>query len=158
MTAFLALLRRDLKVALRTAPFLLGTLTQPILVVLVFGNLLPRMGLVALPLMMLLMHEVTGANVQPRWVGAAAPRDRERAALRLLRPRPGDTGGAALRRVALPDRPRPDDAVFISEALRYAVTPEIPAMSMPFLLLGLAGFTLVLFLLGARQFERRTIL
>jgi len=48
--------------------------------------------------------------------------------------------------------------VFISEALRYAVTPEIPAMSVPFLLLGLVGFTLVLFVLGARQFETRTIL
>ena len=48
MTAFLALLRRDLLVAARNAPMLLtATLTQPILVVLVFGNILPRLGLVA---------------------------------------------------------------------------------------------------------------
>ena len=38
MTAFLALLRRDLHVTLRNAPFLMtGTLNQPVLVVLVFG-------------------------------------------------------------------------------------------------------------------------
>ena len=48
MTAFLALLRRDLVVAGRNAgPLLLATLTQPILVVLVFGNILPRLNLVA---------------------------------------------------------------------------------------------------------------
>ena len=48
MTAFLALLRRDLMVASRQAPFLLlATLTQPILVILVFGNILPRLGLVS---------------------------------------------------------------------------------------------------------------
>src|SRR5215813_2973840 len=48
MTAFLALLRRDLTVATRNAlPLLLATLTQPILVVLVFGNILPRLHLVA---------------------------------------------------------------------------------------------------------------
>jgi ABC-2 type transport system permease protein len=48
MNAFLALLRRDLHVASRNAPFLLiSTLTQPILVILVFGNILPRLGLVS---------------------------------------------------------------------------------------------------------------
>jgi len=48
MTAFLALLRRDLVVASRRAVFLLvATLTQPILVILVFGNILPRLGLVS---------------------------------------------------------------------------------------------------------------
>jgi ABC-2 type transport system permease protein len=48
MTAFLALLRRDLLVAWRNGlPLLAATLTQPILVVLVFGNILPRLGLVA---------------------------------------------------------------------------------------------------------------
>jgi len=48
VTAFLALLRRDLLVARRNAgPLLTATLTQPILVILVFGNLLPRMDLVA---------------------------------------------------------------------------------------------------------------
>ncbi len=48
MTAFLALLRRDLLVTVRHAgPLLLSTLTQPILVILVFGNIMPRLGLVA---------------------------------------------------------------------------------------------------------------
>ena len=48
MTTFLALLARDLLVARRHAlPLLAGTLTQPVLVVLVFGNLLPRLGLVS---------------------------------------------------------------------------------------------------------------
>lgn len=48
MTAFLALLRRDLVVTGRHAlPLLLSALTQPILVILVFGNILPRLGLVA---------------------------------------------------------------------------------------------------------------
>jgi ABC-2 type transport system permease protein len=48
VTAFLALLRRDLQVASRQAAFLLlSTLTQPILVILVFGNILPRLGLVS---------------------------------------------------------------------------------------------------------------
>ena len=48
MTAFLALLRRDVTVAVRTAGFyLVSALTQPVLVVLVFGNILPRIGLVA---------------------------------------------------------------------------------------------------------------
>lgn len=48
MTAFLALLQRDLLVASRNALLLiLSTLTQPILVILVFGNILPRLGLVA---------------------------------------------------------------------------------------------------------------
>ena len=48
MTAFLALLRRDLVVASRNASLLLvSALTQPILVILVFGNILPRLGLVA---------------------------------------------------------------------------------------------------------------
>src|SRR5262249_33306359 len=48
MTAFLALLRRDLYVTGKNAAFVLtGTLTQPILVVLVFGNILPRLHLVA---------------------------------------------------------------------------------------------------------------
>src|SRR5207247_9289416 len=48
MTAFLALPRRDMLVASRNAaPMLLATLTQPVLVVLVFGNILPRLNLVA---------------------------------------------------------------------------------------------------------------
>ncbi len=48
MSAFLALLHRDLLVTARHAgPLLVSTLTQPILVILVFGNVMPRLGLVA---------------------------------------------------------------------------------------------------------------
>jgi ABC-2 type transport system permease protein len=48
VTAFLALLRRDVMVAGRNAlPLLMATLTQPVLVVLVFGNILPRLRLVS---------------------------------------------------------------------------------------------------------------
>ena len=48
MTALMALLRRDMLVASRNAPLLLMSgLTQPVLVVLVFGNVLPRLNLVA---------------------------------------------------------------------------------------------------------------
>jgi ABC-2 type transport system permease protein len=48
MTAVLALLRRDLHVSARTAGFwLAGSLTQPILIALVFANIFPRLGLVA---------------------------------------------------------------------------------------------------------------
>jgi ABC-2 type transport system permease protein len=48
VTAFLALLRRDLVVSSRNAAVLLtSTLTQPVLVILVFGNILPRLGLVS---------------------------------------------------------------------------------------------------------------
>ena len=45
MTAVLALLRRDLHVSARTAGFwLAGSLTQPILIALVFANIFPRLG------------------------------------------------------------------------------------------------------------------
>jgi ABC-2 type transport system permease protein len=48
VTAFLAILQRDLLVASRHVAFLLvSALTQPILVILVFGNILPRLGLVS---------------------------------------------------------------------------------------------------------------
>lgn len=255
MTAFLALLRRDLLVAFRTAPLVLGTLTQPILVVLVFGNLLPRLGLVAgnfgtvlmpglmsitmmmagvqgillplsgdlagtreiderllapitsfwvaiekivagalhatwaglvcLPLMMLLMHEVGGASsLHPRWlllppialvcgVLSAAfglnlgtrvePRYAGLLFPILLGPMmlfgcayfpwTGLQSIGPLRYLFLVN-----PLVFISEALRLAVTPEIPHMSLGLLFGGLLAFTVVLLVLGARAFERRTIL
>jgi ABC-2 type transport system permease protein len=47
---------------------------------------------------------------------------------------------------------------FISEAMRLAVTPEVPHMPVPLLLLGLFGHLAVFFVVGARSFERRTIL
>jgi ABC-2 type transport system permease protein len=254
MTAFLALLRRDLHVAVRTAPLVLSTLTQPVLVVLVFGNLLPRLGLVAgnfgtvmmpglvsitmmmagvqgillplsadlsgsreiderllapitsfgvamekilagalhsawaglvcLPLMMLLMHEVGGSSLHPDWLlllpvslvcgllSAAfglnlGTRVEPRYAGLLFPillgpmmlfgcayfPWTSLESMGALRYVLLVN-----PLVFISEALRLAVTPEIPHMSLPLLFGGLLAFTVVLVVTGARSFERRTIL
>jgi ABC-2 type transport system permease protein len=254
VTAFLALLRRDLHVAFRTAPLVLGTLTQPILVVLVFGNLLPRLGLVAgnfgtvmmpglmsitmmmagvqgillplsgdlagtreiderllapitpfgvamekilagalqsawagvvaLPLMMLLMHEVGGSSLHPRWLmllpialwcgvlssafglnlgTRVEPRYAGLLFPILLGPMmlfgcayypwSGLSAVGGLRYLFLIN-----PLVFISEALRLAVTPEIPHMSLGLLGAGLAVFTLFLVVTGARSFVRRTIL
>jgi ABC-2 type transport system permease protein len=254
MIAFLALLRRDLHVAVRTAPLVLGTLTQPVLVVLVFGNLLPRLGLVAgnfgtvmmpglmaitmmmagvqgillplsgdlagtreiderllapitsfgvalekivagalqaawaglvcLPLMMLLMHEVGGSSFHPNWLlllPVALVCGLLSAAFGLnlgTRVEPRYAGllfpillgpmmlfGCAyfpwtsLRSIgSLRYLFLVNPLVFISEALRLAVTPEIPHMPLTLLFGGLLLFTLVLIVLGARAFERRTIL
>ncbi len=47
---------------------------------------------------------------------------------------------------------------FISEAMRLAVTPEAPHMPLPLLFLGLCGYLALLTWLGARSFEKRTIL
>jgi ABC-2 type transport system permease protein len=254
VTAFLALLRRDLLISLRTAPLVLGTLMQPILVVLVFGNLLPRMGLVSsgfgtilmpglmsitmlmtgvqgillplsgdlagtreiderllapitsfgvacekivsgallsafagvmsLPLMMLLMHEVSGSTLSPRWLlllpvslacgllGAAfglnlGTRVEPRYAGLLFPillgpmmlfgcayyPWTGLVTIGPLRYLFLLN-----PLVFISEALRFVVTPEVPHMPLPLLLGGFFGFLALLVFTGGRAFERRTIL
>lgn len=254
MIAFLALLRRDLHVAVRTAPLVLGTLTQPVLVVLVFGNLLPRLGLVAgnfgtvmmpglmaitmmmagvqgilmplsadlagnreiderllapitsvgvalekilagalhatwaalvcLPLMMFLMHEVGGSSLHPRWLlllPVALVCGLLSAAFGLnlgtrIEPRyagllfpillgPMMLFGCAYFPWSSLDSLGPlryllliNPLAFISEALRMAVTPEIPHMPLPLLLGGLFGFTVLLAWLGVRSFERRTIL
>jgi ABC-2 type transport system permease protein len=255
MTAFLALLRRDLQVAGRNAgPLLLATLTQPVLVVLVFGNILPRLhlvadefrtvmvpglmsitmlmagvqgvlmplsgdlsgsrevderllapisvlgvafekvvagaihagtaGLVALPAMMLLMHKVSGVEVHPRYlmlVPLVVLSGLLSAAFGLtlgtqVQPRfagllfavvlgPLMLFGCAyypwvglqvlgvFQYVFLLN-----PLVFMSEAMRMAVTPDVPHMPVPLLLGGLAGFTLLFTVLGARSFEKRTIL
>ena len=255
MTAFFAFLRRDLVVAGRHGLMLLtATLTQPILVVLVFGNILPRLhlvadefrtvmvpglmsitmlmagvqgvlmpltvdlsgsrevderilapitvfgvalekvvagaihsalaGLIALPAMMLLMHRVTGVDVRPSWlvlppliaacglVSAAfgltlGTRVQPRmsgllfavvlgplmlfgcayypwAALRVLGP---------VQYVFLLN-----PLVFMSEAMRYSVTPDVPHMPVPLMLGGLAFFTGLFLVSGARAFEKRTVL
>jgi ABC-2 type transport system permease protein len=255
VTAFLALLRRDLVVAGRNAlPLLMATLTQPILVVLVFGNILPRMhlvaeefrtvmvpglmsitmlmagvqgvlmplsadlsgsrevderllapisvlgvasekivagaihaavaGLVALPAMMLLMHRVTGVDVHPRW-GALLPLV---ALTGLLSASFGLTLGTRVQPrtsgllFAIVIGPMMlfgcayypwaglqvlgvfrylfllNPLVFMSEAMRLAVTPDVPHMPLPLLLPGLLGFTVLFTLVGARSFERRTVL
>ena len=255
MTAFFALLQRDLLVAGRNGVALLtATLTQPILVVLVFGNILPRLGLVAdefrtvmvpglmsitmlmagvqgilmplaadlsgtrevderilapitvlgvafekvvagaihsaiagliaLPAMMLLMHQVTGVEVSPRWV--------------MLLPLVAACGMvSAAFGLALGTRVQPRMAgllfavvlgplmlfgcayypwmslavlgpvqylfllnplVFMSEAMRLAVTPDVPHMPVPLMLVGLLGFGALFLFSGARTFAKRTIL
>jgi ABC-2 type transport system permease protein len=255
MTAFFALLQRDLLVARRHAiPLLLSTLTQPILVVLVFGNLLPRMhlvaaefrtvmvpglmaitmmmagvqgvlmplvidlsgsreveerllapisvlgvalekvvsgalhavvaGLVALPAMRLLMHEVSGVVVAPAWLAlvpllvlcgllsaafgltlGSLVQPRYSGLLFAVVLGPMMLFGCAyypwsglavlggLRYVFLLN-----PLVFVSEGLRWAVTPEVPRMSLALLLAGLVGFTALFVVTGARAFARRTIL
>src|SRR6266581_418022 len=254
MTAFLALLQRDLKVASRNAiPLLLGTLTQPILVVLVFGHILPRLhlvadefrtvmvpglmsitmmmagvqgvlmpltidlsgsrevderllapisvlgvavekvvagaihaaiaGLTALPAMMLLMHRVTGVDVHPRWAALlplVALCGLLSAAFGLtigsqVQPRFSGllfavilgpmmlfgcayypwTGLAVIGPLQYVFLLNP--LVFMSESMRLAVTPDVAHMPAPLLLGGTAGFAALFTLLGARSFEKRTI-
>lgn len=255
MTAFLALLRRDLLVSRRNAvPLLVATLTQPILVVLVFGNLLPRMnlvapefrtvmvpglmaitmlmagvqgvllplvqdlsgsrevderllapitvrgvalerivagalhastaGIIALPAMMLLMHQVGGVQAHPRWTvllplvavcgllsGAfgltlgthVQPRFAGLLFAVVLGPMMlfgcayypwASLGAIGPLRYLFVVNP----LVFISEAMRLGVTPDVPHMALPALLAGLAGYLALFTLAGTRSFERRTIL
>jgi ABC-2 type transport system permease protein len=255
MTAFLALLHRDLKVASRNAiPLLMATLTQPILVMLVFGNILPRLhlvadefrtvmvpglmsitmlmagvqgvlmpltvdlsgsrevderllapisvrgvafekvvagaihaavaGLTALPAMMVLMHQVAGLAVHPRWeallplvvlcgllsaafgmtIGSQVqPRFSGLLFAVILGPMmlfgcayypwSGLSVIGPLQYVFLLN-----PLVFMSESMRLAVTPDVPHMPLPLLLGGTVGFTVLFAVLGARSFERRTIL
>ena len=255
MTAFLALLRRDMTVAVRTAGFyLVSALTQPVLVVLVFGNILPRIGLVAdqfktvmlpglmsitmlmagvqgvlMPLMtdlagtrevderllapigvrgvaverivagalhaavagliagpamILLMHGVNGLSVTPNWflmLPLVALSGLLAAAFGLtlgsnVQPRfagllfavvigPMMLFGCAyypynsltvlgpLRTVFLVN-----PLVFMSEAMRMAVTPNVPHMRVPLLFGGMAAHLLFFGWLGSRSFEKRTIL
>jgi len=254
LTAFLALLRRDLLVARRNAgPLLVATLTQPILVILVFGNILPRMnlvasdfgtvmlpglmaitmmmagvqgvlmplvqdlsgsrevderllapigvhgvalerivagalhagvaGLVALPAMMILMHEV-GMDVKPDWavlLPLAAVCGLLSAAFGLtlgtnVQPRfsgllfavvlgPMMLFGCAYypwSALATLGRVRYlfllNPLTFMSEAMRLAVTPGATHMALPLLFGGLAVFLALFAFVGARSFERRTIL
>lgn len=255
MTAFLALLRRDLLVAWRHAlPLLAATLTQPILVVLVFGNILPRLGLVAdqfrtvmvpglmsitmlmagvqgvlmplvtdlsgsrevderllsplsvmavavekivagaihaalagliaLPAMMVLMHQMAGVAVRPNLL-ALAPmivlcgllsaafgmtigsksQPRFSGLLFAVILGPMMLFGCAYYPYQSLSVLGPfqyvfllNPLVFMSEAMRLSVTPNVPHMPLPLLLAGLCGCTLGFGWLGARTFERRTIL
>jgi ABC-2 type transport system permease protein len=254
MTAFLALLRRDLHVTFRSALFLLsGTMTQPILVVLVFGNILPRLGLVAsqfrtvllpglmaitmlmsgvqavlmplmtdlagtreveerllapitpfgvalgrvvagaihaaaagliaLPVMMILVHQVAGLEVHPSWaallplVGLCGLLSSSFGLNLGTRVQPRFSGllfavvlgpmmlfGCAYYPWESLSVIGPlkwafliNPLVFMSEAMRFAVTPEIPHMRLALVLSGLAGFTLAFIIAGARSFEKRTI-
>jgi len=254
LTAFWALLRRDLLVASRNIGLVLtATLTQPILVVLVFGNILPRLhlvadefrtvmvpglmsitmlmagvqgvlmplaadlagtrevderllapisvagvaaekvvagaihasvaGLIALPAMMALMHQVSGVDVSPRWfvlLPMVVLSGLLSAAFGLtlgsnVQPRfsgllfavilgPMMLFGCAyypwvslavlgpMQYVFLLN-----PLVFMSESMRLAVTPDVPHMPAPLLIAGTLGFAGLFTLLGARSFERRTI-
>jgi ABC-2 type transport system permease protein len=255
MTAFLALLRRDLVVASRNAVLLLvSTLTQPVLVILVFGNILPRLGLVSAgfgtvmvpglmaiailmagvqgvliplvqdlsgsrevderllapisvsgvssgriaagaihaataglvagPAMIVLMHGAGLGDIVPRW-GLLLPLvvlcGLLSAAFGLTlgtRVQPRFSGllfavvlgpmmlfGCAYYPWAQLEAVGPfqylfllNPLTFMSEAMRLAVTPEAPHMSLPLLLGGLVGYLALFTWLGARQFEKRTIL
>ena len=255
MTAFFAFLRRDLVVAGRHGLMLLtATLTQPILVVLVFGNILPRLhlvadefrtvmvpglmsitmlmagvqgvlmpltidlsgsrevderllapisvlavafekvvagaihaalaGLIALPAMMLLMHRVTGVDVRPSWLvlpPLIAACGLVSAAFGLTlgtRVQPRMSGllfavvlgplmlfGCAYYPWASLSVLGPvqyvfllNPLVFMSEAMRYSVTPDVPHMPVPLMLAGLAFYAGFFLISGARAFERRTVL
>jgi ABC-2 type transport system permease protein len=255
VTAFMALLRRDLLVASRNAfPLLMATLTQPILVVLVFGNILPRLGLVAdqfrtvmvpglmsitmlmagvqgvlmplvtdlsgsrevderllaplsvmgvaaekivagaihaalagllaLPAMMLLMHQVAGVAVHPNWwamgplvilcgllsaafgmtIGARV-QPRFSGLLFAVILGPMMLFGCAYYPYASLSVLGPfqyvflvNPLVFMSEAMRVAVTPNVPHMPFGLLFAGLVGCVLAFGWVGARTFEKRTIL
>jgi ABC-2 type transport system permease protein len=255
MTAFLALLRRDLVVASRNAAFiLLSTLTQPILVILVFGNILPRLGLVAPgfgtvmvpglmaiailmagvqgvlmpltqdlsgsrevderllapigvlgvsaerivsgavhaaaaglvagPAMILLMHGVGLADIRPSWpllLPLVAACGLLSAAFGLtlgtmVQPRfagllfavvlgPMMLFGCAYYPWAQLSAIGPlqyvfllNPLTFVSEAMRLAVTTEAPHMPPLLLFLGLLAWLTFFTVVGARSFERRTIL
>ena len=255
MTAFLALLRRDLVVASRNAALLIfSTLTQPILVILVFGNILPRLGLVSAslgtvmvpglmaiailmagvqgvliplvqdlsgsrevderllapigvfgvsagriaagavhaataglvagPAMILLMHGVGLGDVRPQWtllLPLVAVCGLVSAAFGLtlgthVQPRfsgllfavvlgPMMLFGCAYYPWAQLAVLGPlhylfllNPLTFMSEAMRLAVTPEAPHMPVPLLIAGLFAYLAFFTALGARSFEKRTIL
>ena len=254
MTAFLALLRRDLLVAVRNGPMLLtASLTQPVLVVLVFGNILPRLGLVsaefktvmvpglmsitmlmagvqgvlmplssdlsgsrevderllaplsvngvafekvvagaihaalaglvALPAMMLLMHGVSGVDVRPHWtilfplIAASGLLSASFGLTLGTRVQPRFSGllfavvlgplmlfGCAYYPYAALSVLGPlqyafllNPLVFMSEAMRLSVTPDVPHMPVPLLLAGLIAFFGVFLYTGTRGFQRRTV-
>lgn len=255
MTAFLSLLRRDLVVASRNASLLiLSALTQPILVILVFGNILPRLGLVApdlgtvmvpgLMAIAILMAGVQGVLI-PLVQDLSGSREVDE---RLLAPMSvfgvsagrivagainaaaaglvagpamivlmhgaglGDVGPnwllllplvvlcgllSAAFGLTLGTKVQPrfsgllfavvlgpmmlfgcayypwsrlsvigpvhyvfllNPLTFMSEAMRLAVTPDTPHMPLPLLLAGLLGYLALFTLVGARSFEKRTIL
>ncbi len=255
MRTFLAVLHRDLHVIGKGLPFLLlGTMTQPILLVLVFGNLLPRLGLVAeafgtamlpglvsisilmagvqsvlmplvtdlsgsreiderllapigvrevafgkivagalhatvaglvaLPVMIFLMHRFAGSSLEPDWLLllpltilasllsasfgltlGTLIQQRYTGLLFAVILGPMMMFGCAyypwaslhvlgIAQYAFLANP----LTFMSEAMRVAVTPDVPHMPLPLLVGGIVFFILLFAVFGARNFARRTIL
>ena len=141
-------------------------------------------GLVALPAMMLLMHEVGGVSVHPRWalllplvvlcglLSAAfgltlgtQVQPRYSGLLFAVVLGPLMLFGCAyypwagLRVLGLFQYVfLVNPLVFMSEAMRLAVTPDVPHMPLLLMLAGILGFTALFTILGAREFERKTIL
>ncbi len=141
-------------------------------------------GLIALPIMMLLMHRVSGVDVRPDW-----------AWLLLLAPLAGMVSAAFGLNLGVRVQARLsgllfavvigpmmlfgcayypwqglavigplrylfllNPLVFMSEAMRLAVTPEMAHMPVWGILTGLVGYATLLSLSGAAAFQRRTIL
>jgi len=141
-------------------------------------------GLLALPAMMFLMHETAGIEVHPSWPvllpltaicglvsGAMGltlgtnvqPRFAGLLFAVVIRPMMlfgcayyPYAGLAALGPVRYLFLLNP--LTFMSEAMRLGATPEVPHMSLPLLFAGLVGFLGLFVFLGARSFEKRTIL
>jgi ABC-2 type transport system permease protein len=141
-------------------------------------------GLLALPAMMLLLHETSGVDVHPSWLALlplAAVCGLLSAAFGLtlgtnVQPRfsgllfavvlgPMMLFGCAYYPWASLGALGPvrylfllNPLTFMSEAMRLGVTPGTPHMSLPLLFAGLAAFLALFVRLGSRSFERRTIL
>jgi ABC-2 type transport system permease protein len=140
-------------------------------------------GLVALPAMMALMHQVSGVEVSPRWsvlLPMVVLSGLVSAAFGLtigshIQPRfsgllfavilgPMMLFGCAYYPWASLHVLGPvryafliNPLVFMSESMRMAVTPDVPHMPAPLLLAGLFAFGLLFGAIGAWSFRRRTI-
>jgi len=141
-------------------------------------------GLIALPAMMLLMHRVTGVFVRPAWallfplVAASGILSAAFGLTLGTRVQPRFSGllfavvlgplmlfGCAYYPWVSLSVLGPvqyvfllNPLVFMSEAMRLSVTPDVPHMPVPLLIAGLVGFSAFFLFSGARAFERRTIL
>jgi ABC-2 type transport system permease protein len=140
-------------------------------------------GLVALPAMLLLMHQVSGMDVHLRW-GALPPlvvlcglisaafgltlgsnvQARFAGLLFAVVIGPMMLFGCAYYPFSSLDVLGPlrwvfvlNPLVFMSEAMRLAVTPDVRHMAAPLLLGGLLAHLLLFAWMGARSFEKRTI-
>ncbi len=141
-------------------------------------------GLIALPVMIFLMHRVAGSDVHPDWIAllplivlagllsaafglvlGTSVQPRMSGLLFAVVIGPMMMFGCAYYPWAQLGILGPlqylfvlNPLVFMSEAMRYAVTPEVPHMPTFLLLPGILLSTALLTLWGARLFARRTIL